>query len=177
MSDTWNKDNLPENHQFMANISFMAMTEGTWQRKDRDGNNEVAPKWDFISAADENGASVQVGVFSSTDKEEIKLNTAYDIIVKRAVGKDGTFYGYSLKGFAPAGTPINKKDPQSRFQKGLKLNAKAEAIKAAAQVLAGSGITPDELIEYAQVLEAYINDEYPKPAAPGSKEDTAKPKK
>lgn len=157
--ENWNNSNLPENHQFMENIEFVAVTEGTWQRKKNDGTSEVAQKWDLISKADESGASLQVSVFSSTDKEEIKLNTPYDIIAKRAVGKDGTFYGYTLKGFAPHGQPIPKKEPQSRWNKSQKTNTKAYAIQAAS-VTVGQTKNPDEVIMVAQIFNAWINDEY-----------------
>lgn len=159
--ENWDNNNLPENHQLFPHIRFVAMTEGTWNRKKQDGTNEVAPKWDYITAADENGLSLQVSVYSSTDHEAVKLDTLYDIIVKRAVGKDGTFYGYSLKGFGEAGKPIPKKEPQSRFQKGLKLNAKAEALKAAAQVYSGSkAASPDDIILVAEVFEGWLNGDY-----------------
>lgn len=156
--ETWTKDNLPENHQMMENIQFVAVTEGTWKRKKNDGTDEVVPKWNFISAADKEGASLEVQVYSATDREELKINTPYDIIVKRAVGKDGTFYGYTIKGFAPHGEPIKKKEPQSRFQKGLKLNTKAEALKAAVQVFAPAEV-PDvsAILEVASVFESYID--------------------
>lgn len=156
--ETWSKDNLPENHQMMENIQFVAVTEGTWKRKKNDGTDEVVPKWNFISAADKEGASLEVQVYSATDKEELAMNTPYDIIVKRAVGKDGTFYGYTIKGFAPHGEPIKKKEPQSRFQKGFKLNAKVEGLKAAVQVFAPSEV-PDvnAIIEVATAFENYID--------------------
>ena len=174
--ENWDKSNLPENHQFVENVKLVAMTEGTWQRKKNDGTKEVAPKWDFVTAADESGASMQISVFSSTDKEEIKLNTAYDLIVKRSVGHDGTFYGYSLKGFALAGTPIQKKEPQSRWQKGQKLNAKAEALKAAASVFAGTKeVIPEDVIGVAEIFEAWLNGDY-KPTA-GSEKPAEKTKK
>lgn len=167
--ETWDNNNLPENHQLLENITFVAVTESTWKRKKNDGTEEIAPKWDFISEADDSGASAQISVYSSTDKESLELKKKYDIIVKRAVGKDGTFYGYTLKGFGEAGKPIQRKEPQSRFQKGLQLNARAEAIKAAACVFTGTEVLPDTLIEYAQVLEAYINNEYTKPEEPKKK--------
>lgn len=158
--ENWDNSNLPENHNFFSNVQFVAITEGTWQRKKSDGTSEVSPKWDFITQADETGASMQISVYSSTDKEEIKLNTPYDIIVKRAVGKDGTFYGYSLKGFGQAGQPIPKKEPQSRWQKGQKLNTKAEALKAAVIMFTNNLSTPDEAILIAEVFEAWLNGEY-----------------
>lgn len=161
--ETWDEKNLPENHQFFKNIIFIALTEGTWNRKKQDGTKEVAVKWDLISMPDETGTSLTISVFSSTDKEELLLNTPYDVIAKRAVGADGTFYGYSLKGFALTGTPINKKEPQSRWQKGQKLNTKALAIQAAATVLQGSGAFPENVIDYAEIFDAWINGEY-KPA-------------
>lgn len=174
--ETWDNNNLPENHQLMQNVKFVAVTEGTWNRKKNDGTNEVAQKWDFISEADESGASVQIGVFSSTDKEELKLHIPYDVIVKRAVGKDGTFYGYTLKGFGPAGSPIPKKEPQSRWQKGQKLNAKSEALKAAATLFTNTKEpNPDDVIMVAQVFEAYLEGTYT-PAA-GSEESAVKSKK
>lgn len=158
------------------------MSEGTWNRKKNDGTQETAPKWDFMTKADESGASLQVSVYSSTDKEELKLNTPYDLIVKRAVGKDGTFYGYSLKGFGPAGKPIPKKEPQSRWQKGQKLNAKAEALKAASQYMASFRATdgapqPDEVVMVAEIFEAWLNGEYQAKTEAGNKKDTSKDKK
>lgn len=162
--DNWDNNNLPENHQLMENVTFVAVTEGTWQRTKNDGSKEVAPKWDFISSADDTGSSVQVGVFSATDKEEIKLNTPYDLIVKKAIGKDGTFYGYSLKGYGPAGQPIPKKEPTSRWQKGQKQNTKAEALKAAAIHYGGQNkIDPDGVILLAEIFEAWLNGEYKTP--------------
>lgn len=176
MSETWNNENLPENHILVKNRAFVAMTEGTWNRKKNDGTTETAPKWDYVTEPDENG-SLQVGVFSSTDKEAIELNKQYDLILKKAVGKDGTFFGYSLKGFGPTGEPIIKKEPQSRFQKGQKLNARAEAIKASAQVHQGTKILPDELIEYAEILQAFIEGNYPQKTASGSEKPDTKAKK
>lgn len=170
--ETWNSNNLPENHSLVENVRFIAMTEGTWNRKKQDGTNETVPKWDYVTSPDDNGLSLQVGVYSSTDHEAIKLDTPYDLIVKKAVGKDGTFYGYSLKGFGAAGQPIPKKEPQSRFQKGLKLNAKAEALKAAAQVFSGLGTSPEDVILVAEVMEAWLNGEYTPPAESGDQKDT-----
>ena len=160
MSDTWDTGNLPENFELLEKVEFVAMTEDTWKRKDNDGKDEVAPKWNYISKGDEAGASQEISVYSPTDKEELKLNVEYDLIVKRAVGKDGTFYGYTLKGFGEAGKPIPRKEPQSRFKKGLQLNAKAEALKAAATINAGSGKDPDEIIMVAEIFEAYIEGKY-----------------
>lgn len=159
--ENWDNTNLPENHEFMPNVEFTAVINGTWKRKKNDGTEEVAQKWDYISKADETGASLQVGVYSATDHEEVKMNTPYDIIVKRAVGKDGTFYGYTLKGFGLAGKPIPKKEPTSRFQKGLKLNAKAEALKASVVLFTGTGgNNVSDVLDVAEVFEAYINGEY-----------------
>jgi len=160
MSDTWDASNLPENHELLENIEFVAMTESTWKRKDKDGNDEVAPKWNYISKADESGASNEVSVYSATDRENLELNKPYDLIVKRAVGKDGTFYGHTLKGFGEAGKPIPRKEPQSRFQKGQRLNAKAEALKVAAQIHQGSGKNPDEIVMEAEIYEAFIEGKY-----------------
>ena len=177
--ENWDNKNLPENHQLFENVQFVAVTEGTWKRKKNDGTDEIAPKWDFITKADESGASLQIAVYSSTDKEEIKLNTPLDIIVKRAVGRDGTFYGYTLKGFGEAGKPIPKKEPQSRFQKGQKLNAKAEALKAAAGYVGKfhKEANPDEVIEVAQIFEAWLNGEYTPPSAAGIEKPDSKNKK
>lgn len=176
--ETWDNNNLPENHQLLPNITFVAITEGTWKRKKNDGTQEVAPKWDLISSADESGASMQVSIYSSTDKEEIKLNTPYDVIVKRAVGQDGTFYGYTLKGFGKAGEPIPKKEPQSRWQKGNKLNAKVEAIKASAVLFTGTGDTKvDDVLMVAQLFEAWINGEYTPIAETGTEKPVSKDKK
>ena len=168
--ETWNNNNLPENHQFFASVEFVAVTEGTWNRKKNDGSQEVAPKWSYITAETENVPSFQVDVYSSTDKEELKLHKSYDIIAKRAVGKDGTFYGWSLKGYGEAGKPIPKKEPQSRFQKGQALNAKAEALKVAASLFKQSeSPDPDAVIMVAEVFEGFIKGEY-KTAAKGAKE-------
>ena len=177
--ENWDNKNLPENHQLFENVKFVAVTEGTWKRRKNDGTDEIAPKWDFITAADDSGASLQIAVYSSTDKEEIKMNIAYDIIVKRAVGKDGTFYGYTLKGFGTAGQPIPKKEPQSRFQKGQKLNAKAEALKAAASYVGQfhKEAQPDEVIEVAQIFEAWLNGEYAPATTSGSEKPDSKNKK
>ena len=169
--ENWDNNNLPENHELISNIQFLAMIEDTWKRKKNDGTTEVTPKWNFISAADNNGKSTEVQVYSSTDKEELKLQTPYDIIVKRAVGSDGTFYGYSLKGFAPTGQPIPRKEPQSRFQKGLKMSNKAIALQAAAT--AYKVTSPDELIDFAEVLVAWLDGEYKTP----EKEEKPKTKK
>lgn len=175
--ENWDNNNLPENHQLVSNVQFVTLIEGTWNRKKNDGTNEVATKWDFITTPDESGASMQISVYSSTDKEEIKLHTKYDIIVKRAVGKDGTFYGYSLKGFGVAGQPIPKKEPQSRWQKGNKLNAKAEALKSACTLLAMQGGDPlvmvVDAIKIADTFEAWLNGEYTAPEVVTE----AKPKK
>lgn len=176
--ENWDNSNLPENHNFFANIEFVAITEGTWQRKKNDGTSEVSQKWDFITKADESGASMQISVYSSTDKEEIKLNTPYDIIVKRAVGKDGTFYGYTLKGFGTAGQPIPKKEPQSRWQKGQKLNAKAEALKASVVLFSGTmGEYVEDVLMVADILEAWLNGEYKATAETTSESPTKTNKK
>lgn len=175
--ENWDNNNLPENHQLIENTEFVAVTEGTWQRKKNDGTSEVAQKWDYVTVADDSGASLQISVYSSTDKEELKLHKPYDLIVKRAVGKDGTFYGYTLKGFGEAGKPIPKKEPQSRWQKGQKLNAKVEALKASAQIFSGTKEpNPDEVIMVAQIFEAWIDGKY-EITAPGSSETSSKSKK
>lgn len=173
--ENWDNNNLPENHQLFENIQFTTVIVGTWNRKKNDGTNEVATKWDYVTAPDESGVSFQVSCYSSTDHEEIKMNTPYDIIVKRAVGKDGTFYGYTLKGYGEAGKPIAKKEPQSRFQKGIKLNAKAEALKAAAQLFAGQSTMPDDVLDVAEVFEAWLNGEYK--TTPASENPVSKSKK
>jgi hypothetical protein len=178
LMENWDNNNLPENHVLMQNIEFVAVTEGTWKRKKNDGTDEVSPKWDFISKADDSGASVQIAVYSSTDREEIKLNKVYDVIAKRAVGKDGTFYGYTLKGFGEAGKPIPKKEPQSRWQKGQKFNAKAEALKAAAILFTNTGNAHvDDCILVAQLFEAYINGEYAPVPETGIEKPDSKAKK
>jgi len=175
MSDFWENGNLPENHQLVSNIIFVAVTEGTWNRKKQDGTNEVAPKWDYISTADETGTSMQIGVYSSTDKEELKLNTPYDVIVKRAVGKDGTFYGYSLKGFGPAGQPIPKKEPQSRFQKGLRQSNKSYALQAAATLFAmradDTFMAVEQVITAATTFESWLEGNLVMPPQPVASEE------
>lgn len=157
----WDNNNLPENHVFISDVKFVAVTEGTWKRKNKDGEQEIAPKWDYVTGAKEEQESLSVGVYSTTDKEEIELNKNYDLILKKAIGKDGTFYGYSLKGFGTSGEPIPKKEPQSRFQKSLKMSNKAEALKAASNIVTRSKTpSPDEVIEIAQIFEAWLNGEY-----------------
>lgn len=163
--ETWNNDNLPENHELIKNVQFIGVTENTWKRKNNDGKEEIAPKWDYMTSPDEQGFNMAISVYSSTDKEAIEMNKPYDLIVKRAIGKDGQFYGHSLKGFGEAGKPIPKKEPQSRWQKGQKLNAKAEALKATATIFQGKAVeSPDEIISYAEILEAWIDGRYSVPA-------------
>lgn len=167
--ETWDNNNLPEAHKLFSNITFVAITEDTWRRKKQDGTEEIAPKWDLISSADENGNSLKVQIYSSTDKEEIKLNQPYDIIVKGNYSKDGsTFYGYSLKGFGSVGQPIPKKEPQSRWQKGQKLNAKAEALKAAATLCMGTD-NADKCIAVAEIFESWLNGTYESPTKGAAK--------
>jgi hypothetical protein len=164
MSEQWSKENLPENHELRENVKFAMVTEDTWKRKKNDGTEEVVPKWDFITEPID-GLSEKIQVYSATDKEEIKINTPYDLIVKKNVGKDGTVYGFGLKGFALHGQPIPRKEPLSRWQKGQTLNTKAEALKASAQYCASihKELKPDEVIEIADVFESYIKGEYKTP--------------
>jgi hypothetical protein len=159
--ENWDNNNLPENHLLLENITLVAMTEGTWNRKKNDGTQEVSPKWDYISEADDTGSSVSISVYSATDKESIQLHHAYDLIVKKAIGKEGTFYGYSLKGFGDAGKPIPKKEPSSRWQKGQKLNERAEALKSAVVLFTNAKeVDPDAVIEVAEIFESYLNGSY-----------------
>ena len=159
--ETWTKDNLPENHTLVENIAFVAITESTWNRKKNDGTNEVAPKWDFITEGSEENPSFAVQVYSATDKEQLVTGKKYDLIIKKNVGKDGTVYGFGLKGFAEHGQPIPKKEPRSRFEKTNKLNTKAEAIKAAVCLFKPSDKPdPDAVIEVAVILESWISGEY-----------------
>ena len=159
--ETWNEDNIPENHVIIKKVKFVTFIEGTWKRKKQDGTDEIAPKWDFVSANEEEKDGISVGVYSSTDKEELKINTEYDILAKKAIGKDGTFYGYSLKGFGPSGHPIPKKEQQSRWQKTQKLNNKAEALKTAIILFTGKEKTiPEDVIMIAEIFEAWLNGEY-----------------
>lgn len=159
--ETWDNSNLPENHELRSNVRFVNMIKGTWNRKKQDGTQETAPKWDYITAPDNDGLSESISVYSSTDQEAIEINKSYDIIVKKAVGANGTFYGYSLKAFGEVGKPIPKKEPQSRFQKGMKLSTKAEALKAAVVLFTNSKEpSPDDVVMVAEVFEAWLNGEY-----------------
>lgn len=158
--ETWDNNNLPENHQLFEKVTFVAVVEGTWNRKKQDGTNETAKKWDYITQETEEAPAMQISVYSSTDNETLQLNTLYDIICKKSVGKDGTFYGYTLKGFGESGKPIAKKEPTSRFQKTMQANNKAIALQATATIHSGSKMSPDDIIIYAEVLEAWLKNEY-----------------
>lgn len=174
--ETWDNNNLPENHELRSNVKFENVIKGTWNRKKQDGTSETAPKWDYITSPDDDGMSESVSVYSSTDQEALELGKTYDIIVKKAVGANGTFYGYSLKAFGEAGKPIPKKEPQSRFQKGLKLNAKAEALKAASSLFMGN-VDPDACIMVAEIFEAWLNGDYKAPAETGTEKPVKTDKK
>ncbi len=155
--ETWNNDNLPENHKLMQNVQFTNVTKGTWNRKKQDGTNETATKWNYITKADEHGFSEEISVYSATDQEQIELNKAYDVIVKAAIGKDGTMYGYSLKGFGEAGKPIAKKVPSSRFEKSIRQNNRAVAVQAAATIYTGSSEV-DAVITAAEAILTWLDD-------------------
>lgn len=159
-NESWDINNLPENHVLFTNVTFITKIDGTWNRKKQDGTNETAQKWDYITQETEEAPSMQISVYSATDHESLKLNVAYDIIAKKSIGKNGEFYGYTLKGFGETGKPILKKESQSRFQKSAKATNKQIALQSACTLLSGKTESPDDALMIAEVMLAWLNDEY-----------------
>ena len=156
MSETLTKDNLPENHELWDNIKLVTATEDSWKPKDSD---EVRQKWVYSTEPDaETGFGNQLQVFSSTDKDNLKLNEPLDIVVKKSIGKDGKFYGYTLVAFAPHGQEIKKKESQSRFQKSQRASNRAIALEAASRVYTGcAGAIDDPITNILVIADQYLS--------------------